>query len=193
MNPLMQRYATPAVVLGIATYLGWPGSTPTDYGSDVVRAKAVRWRANDLDHPPTVRATIDPFREVLVATEETVVEPETGKLVAPTKPTGPSASEIESGLRVDGIALMGGRKWAVINGRPRLPGDQVKTDDANRYRCEILSVGTNQVVVVCLETTVTLRPRRHESTSVAAQEQTTASEQVTVQPLSNQAPPPAGA
>tara|TARA_R110002049_G_scaffold4601_5_gene32097 strand:- start:139447 stop:140049 length:603 start_codon:yes stop_codon:yes gene_type:complete len=159
MSSLMQRYATPIVVLGIALYLVWPAPAPVDYSSDVVRAKAVRWRPQDLQHPPDVSAKVDPFREVLVTTEETVVEPETGKLVIPTRPTGPPAAEIESGLAVEGIAVMGGRNWAIINGRPRLPGDEVITLDANRYRCEIIAIEPDKVVVQCQETTAVLKPR----------------------------------
>ena len=168
MNSLMQRFAPPAAVLGIALYLGWPPSKSVDYGSDVVRAKAVRWRADDLEHPPQVTAQTDPFREVLVATAEKVVEPDTGKLVAPMGPTGPLPSELQEGLRVDGIAMIGGRRWAIINGRPRLPGDQVKTADANRFLCEILSVGSDHAVVSCEQTIAKLRPKRKRSRRVAS-------------------------
>ena len=193
MNFLIQRFAPPVAVLGIALYLGWPETPSADYGDNLVRAKAVRWRPKDLTDPPQIASTVDPFREVLVTTEETVVEPETGKLVAPTKPAGPPQSELESGLRIDGIAYMGGRHWAVINGRPRLPGDEVRTADANRYPCEILSVEREQVVVRCQETIATLRPARHPSSSVAAQPATNVTEPITpTEPPGDVIPPPPG-
>lgn len=159
----------------------------------MVRAKAVRWRPKDLTDPPQIASSLDPFREVLVTTEATVVEPETGKLVAQTKPSGPPASELESGLRIDGIAHMGGRHWAVINGRARLPGDEIQTNDANRYRCEIVAVESDRVVIRCQETIATLRPSRDPSKSITAQPQTNESEPITpTAPPGDVIPPPPG-
>ena len=193
MNYLIQRFGTPSMVLGIAVYLGWPTTSSTNYDDAVARAKSVRWRPQDLANPPDIASTIDPFREVLVTTEKTVVEPETGKLVAQTKPAGPPQSELESGLVIEGIAQMGGRHWAIINGRPRLLGDELQTSDAKRHSCEILAIEDDRVVVRCEETIATLRPIGHRTLSIAAQPHTTVPE--TTPPsesLEEAIPPPPG-
>jgi hypothetical protein len=191
MKTVIHRYGPAIIVLGVALHLGWPETSSIDDGDAVVRAKAVRWRPKDLIDPPQITADIDPFLEVLVTTKETVVEPETGKLVASSPPTGPPQSELESGLQIDGIAIMGGRTWAVINGRPRLPGDEVQTSDANRHRCEILAVETNHIVVRCQETIATLQSRRHQSPTKTAQPLESESEIFTpTEPPGEVIPPP---
>jgi hypothetical protein len=158
MNPAIQRYLPPLLVFGAAMFFAWPPSAPLDLGDDIVRVTSVGWRPSDLADPPWIKPTSDPFQEVLVASEEMEVEPETGELVA-AAPAGPAPEQLKAGLRLDGIANMGGRKWAVLNGRPRLPGDLVRTEDAHRSQCEIVSVHADHIVVRCLETVTEIRPR----------------------------------
>lgn len=159
MNPTVQRYLPPLLVFGTAIYFGWPPAKPLDLGDDIVRANSVRWRSEDLAKPELITPAADPFRAVLVASEEMEVEPETGKLVAATTPSGPPADAIRAGMQLDGIAQMGNRFWAVLNGRPRLPGDAIVTNDANRFACEIVSVFPDRIVVRCEDTVVEIRPR----------------------------------
>ncbi len=159
MNPLVQRYLPPVIVFGAATFFGWPPSAPLDLGDDIIRTSSVRWRPRDLADPPLIEPATDPFREVLVVTEEMEVEPETGNLVVATRPAGPPADLLKAGLRLDGIASIGGRPWAVLNGRPRLAGDTVRTADAHRYECQIVSVENSHIVVRCEETITEIRPQ----------------------------------
>ncbi|NND98739.1 MAG: hypothetical protein HKN47_15570 [Pirellulaceae bacterium] len=159
MNPTIERFGPPAIVLGLALYLGWPPASPLDLGDDLVNAKAVRWKVSDIEPPPEPTDLTDPFRAVLVADESMEVEPETGRLVESTKPAGPDPNDIETGLRISGIASFGGKQWAVVNGKPRLPGDVVFTSDSKQLRCEIVSVSNDHLVVRSEETFVTLRPK----------------------------------
>jgi hypothetical protein len=159
MNALVTKFAPPTIVLGAAFYLGAPPAAPLDLGESVVKAAAVRWKKDDLLPPVINRPAISPFGEVLVASEEMEVEPETGKLVVATKPAGPDPEDLRSGLQLVGIAQMGGRKWAVINGKPRLPGDKLNTDDNKQLTCTIVSVESDHAVVSCEETVIKLRAR----------------------------------
>jgi hypothetical protein len=79
--------------------------------------------------------------------------------IAPARPLGPDAETLKAGLQLDGIANVGGRTWAVLNGRPRLAGDFVTTNDVNRYKCQIVSIQSDHIVVRCQETIAELRPR----------------------------------
>ncbi len=158
MNAIATKLGPPAVVLGVAFYLGSPPAAPLDLGESVVKAAAVRWKKDDLLPPVIQTPAVDPFTEVLVASDEMEVEPETGKLVVATKPAGPDPEDLRSGLTLTGIAQMGGRKWAVINGKPRLPGDTVKTDDNQQLMCTIVAVESGHVVISCEETVTQLRP-----------------------------------
>ena len=107
---------------------------------------------------------------MLVVSETHEVEEETGKLVPATRPAGPDPSELQSGLVMTGVADMAGRKWAIVNGRPRLPGDTVRTADNNRHACEVVSVASDYVVVRCEETIAKIHIRKdhHRSASVQA-------------------------
>lgn len=143
MNPTVQRYLPPLIVIGAAIFFGWPPAAPLDLGEDVIRANSVRWRVGDLEDPPAFEILVDPFREVLVNEPK----PEQVAGVIEVEPTGPEPAAIKAGLSLDGMAQMGGRTWAVLNGRPRLPGDFLRTDDANQILCEIVSVHDDHVVV----------------------------------------------
>lgn len=147
MNPTLQRFGPPILVFGAALYLGWPPAESVDYGSDVVKAKAVRWKPADLEPPKIITTVKNPFEAVLVASDELEVEPETGKLVVSTKPAGPPADAIQQGLAIDGIAVMGSSRWAVINGRPQIVGDVVNTTDSDRFACEIIDIQSDHIRV----------------------------------------------
>jgi len=188
MNPLLQRYLPPLLVFGAALFFGWPPSAPLDLGDDVVRATSVRWRPDDLVDPPVIEPASNPFQAVLVADEASIVEPE---LAQPTRPAGPTAEVLTSGLRLDGIASMGGRRWAVLNSRPRLVGDLVRTSDTERHQCEIVSIETDHVVVRCQETVAKLQPRPAGSQRPAAASQVpAAAPDRDNQPSADEVPPP---
>ncbi len=194
MNPTVQRYLPPTLVLGAALYFGWPPAEPLDLGEDVVRANAVRWRPEDVAEPPVIKPAANPFAAVLFAGAEMEVEPETGKLVAATTHAGPAPEIIHAGLQLDGIAKMGNRFWAVLNGRPRLPGDMIFTSDANRYECEIVSVYPDRIVVRCEETVTEIRPRpAGTARPAAAAHATTAAENNAPTAAVGDVPPPPNA
>jgi hypothetical protein len=155
MNPWVQRYAPPALVLCAAIYLGWPPPEPLDLGEDVVRATSVRWRPQDLSLGPRIESSRDPFEETPVEVEQVEVAVE---VLEPTVPAGPDADTLKAGFHLDGIANMGGRTWAVLNGRPRLEGDFVRTDDTHRHRCQIVSVAPDHITIRYEETIVEIRP-----------------------------------
>ncbi|MGB7344009.1 MAG: hypothetical protein WBD20_07335 [Pirellulaceae bacterium] len=163
MRAIVEKFGPPTVVLGTALYLGMPPAAPLDLGESPVRAAAVRWKADELEPPVIARAAVNPFGQVLVATAEMEVEPDTGKLVVATKPTGPSPDAMKSGLTLTGIAGMGGRKWAIINGKPQLSGDSIKAIGPDRLICEVVSIHADHVVVACEETIVQLRPNNFQS------------------------------
>ncbi|QDT13325.1 hypothetical protein [Planctomycetes bacterium K23_9] len=168
MIAIAQKFAPPAVVLGAALYLGMPPAAPLDLGESIVRASAVRWKKDDLKPPVITKPAANPFHEVLVASEEMEVEPDTGKLVVATKPSGPDPAKVRAGLSLSGIASMGGRKWAVINGKPRLPGDTLKTNDANHLLCKIVRIENDHAVIACEETIVEIRAQPFGASSSAA-------------------------
>jgi hypothetical protein len=151
---MLQRYLPPAIVLAAAICFGWPPAQPLDLGEDIVRASSVRWRASDLDAPPLIEPATDPFKQVLVASEQQA-EAEMAAVELP--PAGPDPAELAAGLQLDGFADMGGRTWAVLNGRPRLPGDEVITNDANRYRCRLVAIESDHIIVRCEQTETKLR------------------------------------
>lgn len=155
MNSIVHRYAPPALVIGAGLFFGWPPAEPFDLGDEIVRTGSVRWRSDDLASPTWIEPASDPFREVLLAKQQ-VAETENAELVV--KPTGPPEAELKAALRLDGFAEMGGRTWAVVNGRPRLVGDTVTTSDANRHRCEVVSIASDHVTVRCQETTTKILP-----------------------------------
>jgi hypothetical protein len=156
MNPHVYRYLPPVLVLVAALFFGWPPSKPLDLGDDFVKASSVRWRPNDLADPPRVTSSRDPFEEPVAAVEEVEISDAD---IALARPLGPDAETLKAGLQFDGLANVGGRTWAVLNGRPRLAGDFVTTNDANRYKCQIVSVQSDHIVVRCQETVAELRPR----------------------------------
>ncbi len=156
MNPLMQRFGLPLAVFGTALYLGWPPSSGLDLGDNVVKAKSVRWKPADLEAPKPLADIVDPFRLVLVVDETKEVEPDTGKLVAVTRPVGPDPEKIKSGLELSGIARLGGKAWAIINGKPSLVGDRIRAGEGPL--CEIISIDADHVVLRSAETVVSIRP-----------------------------------
>lgn len=193
MNPTIQRYLPPTLVLGAALYFGWPPAEPLDLGEDIVRASSVRWRSQDLAEPTVIKPVGDPFAAVLFASEEEV-ESETEKLAAVTTPTGPDPETIQAGLQLDGIAKMGNRFWAVLNGRPRLPGDTILTNDTDQHQCEIVSVYADHIVVRCQETVTEIRPRPAGfGRSDAASRSPAATENSTPAAPSGDVPPPPNA
>lgn len=188
MNPIVQRYLPPLIVIGSAAYFGWPPSKPLDLGDDIVRATSVRWDNDDLREPTLPPITADPFREVIVA-EEDPAEMVAEELAIPT---GPDPAVIQSGLSLDGFADTAGRRWAIINGRPRLAGDIVTTTGIEAYRCEIVAVEAGHVVVRCQQTVTEIRPLPFGTKSQPNQ-QPSSLPAVDVQPetaTENIAPPP---
>ena len=125
-------------------------------GEDVVRASSVRWRPNELAAPPRIELTSNPFEEVLVADDEAIAAEEA---VIEVVPLGPPAQELKAGLRLDGFANTAGRIWAVVNGRPRLPGDAVRTSDTNQYLCRLESIESNHIIVRCEDTVTEIHLR----------------------------------
>ncbi|MDA8744059.1 hypothetical protein N9N28_05450 [Rubripirellula amarantea] len=152
MSPNVQKLLPPSLVIGAAIYFGWPPSGSTVVNEGIARATSVRWRADDLEPPAIPSITVDPFASVLVVTAEKEVEEETGKLIPATRPAGPPERELRAGLSLTGIANIAGQQWAILNNRPRLPGDVLKTNDNNRHECEIVSVERDHVLVRCEET-----------------------------------------
>lgn len=192
MNSMIQRYLPPAIVLGAAVFFAWPPPAPLDLGDDVVRASSVRWRSDDLTDPPVIEPASDPFQEVLVLSEEVV---EAANAVAEVAATGPAPEELQAGLRLDGFANMGGRTWAVVNGRPRLPGDAIRIGDVNRHPCEIVSIETDHIVVRCEKTVTKIRPRpqgnaRRVAAITAAPTSMTPNNEATVAPPTGDVSPP---
>ena len=149
MSPNVNKVMPPGLVIAATLYFGWPPSAPLFQSDDTVRATAVRWKREDLQDPPPISVKVDPFASVLVASGQQEVEEETGKLIPATKPAGPDPAVLQQGLVLSGIAEMSGQKWAILNGRPRLPGDTLVTNDVNRHSCEVVSVGQDHAVVRC--------------------------------------------
>jgi hypothetical protein len=164
MNPVLRRYLPPALVLASALFFAWPPSKPLDLGDDVVKATSVRWRPQDLADPPPVTSTRDPFEDLAVAIEEVNVN----DVITEIRPLGPDVETLKSGLQLEGIAKVGGQTWAVLNGRPRLQGDFVHTNDANRHRCKIVSIHSDHIVVRCEETLTELRTRDSQTAAPSA-------------------------
>jgi hypothetical protein len=163
MNPTVQKYAPPMIVLGAALYLGWPPAAPLDLGENLVQAKAVRWKSRDLE-PPTAPGTIvDPFRPVLVvAAEPTPVAAAAEDAVA--APPGPTVDELRAAVKLSGIANTGGRAWAILNGRPRLVGEVIKTDDKAVPNCKLVAIEKDHVLLQCHQTFAVIRPQVSGST-----------------------------
>ncbi|KAA1262185.1 hypothetical protein LF1_47470 [Rubripirellula obstinata] len=168
MSPSVNKFLPPGMVVAATLYFGWPPAKPLIQSDSIVRATAVRWKRDDLKKPATVSIDVDPFASVLVVSDELEVEEETGKLVPATRPAGPDPTVLQQGLVLSGIADMGGRKWAILNGRPRLPGDTLVTDDLNRHPCEVVSVGHDHVVVRCEETIAQVEIRNSKQNSSAS-------------------------
>ena len=159
MSTLAHRFGPPALVLGAALYLGWPPASPLDLGEPVVKARAVRWKAADLDPPPASGQIKDPFLQVLVAKNEMEADMEAAKLAVPTKPVGPTAEEIAAGMTLTGIARVGTRRWVIINGKPRMEGDVIKIDNSLRTECKVISIATDHAIVRCGEIDVKIQSR----------------------------------
>lgn len=135
MNPTLQKFGPPALVFGIALYLGWPPSEPMDLGDDVVRAKSVRWKPSDLESPqPNAGKVVDPFRPVLV--EEVPVQ--IVQAVVEDAPKAASAGLVRSQLFLTGIAQMGKQRWAIINGKTQSVGDELTVDGKSVFVQSIL-------------------------------------------------------
>ena len=163
MSPNVQKLLPSALVIAAAAYFGWESAGPSYVNEDVTRATSVRWKADDLVPPAMPSVTVDPFASVLVVSAEQEIEEETGKLVPASRPAGPPARELHAGLSLTGIARMGSRNWAILNGRPRLSGDSVKTDDNNQHECVIVSVEADHVIVRCQETVTQIRLRKQQA------------------------------
>jgi len=162
MNPAVQRYLPPMIVFGSAIYFGMPPSKPLDLGEDIVRATSVRWDKDDLENPSLPPIAVNPFREVIVAE----VKPEDAP-IQPEAPSGPEPADIQAGLTLDGFADTAGRRWAIVNGRPRLEGDTVSTTGIEPYVCEIVAVEEDRVVVRCQQTLAEIRPQPFGSKKAA--------------------------
>jgi hypothetical protein len=155
MNPTVQKYAPPMVVLGAVLYWGWPPVEPLDLGNDLVKARAVHWKAADLESPREPENVVDPFRPVLVAKQETEqAEEQIAKM-----PVGPSEDNIRAVLRLTGIAKMGGRSFAIINGKACVAGERLRTYDDLVKSCKLMSIHPDHVVVQCEQTFAVIRPQ----------------------------------
>ncbi len=162
MNSLMHRFGPPALVFGAALYLGWPPAAPLDLGESVAKAKAVRWKKDDLLAPPTLDVVVDPFRQVLiakVAKDEMKPKQDMKEAVVESMVPERSSETIKSELELTGIANMGGRYWAIVNGKPHLKGDTITTGDSQEFSYEIIAIQSDHVVVRNQKTSVTLRPK----------------------------------
>lgn len=155
MNPTVQKYAPPVIVLGAALYLGWPPAAPMDLGENLVQAKAVRWKSHDLDPPSALGTIADPFRPVLVVKAEPAAVEEDSATV----PLGPAVDEIRAAVKLSGIANSGGRAWAILNGRARLAGDMIKTNDKTVPDCKLIAIAKDHVLVQCQQTFAVIRPQ----------------------------------
>ncbi|MEM9586869.1 MAG: hypothetical protein AAGA03_06275 [Planctomycetota bacterium] len=155
MNPLLQRFLPPCIVLATAAYLGWPPAVTVDYSGDVRLAKSIGWKPKDLDPPSPLPAIDDPFAPVLLVKETVVADPTESVVMTEI---GPSEADISNGLTLSGVAKMGGQLWGVINGRPRLPGDTVLTSGKTRLTCQVIEVHPDHVVVRCESTVAVIRP-----------------------------------
>ncbi len=162
MNSILQRYGLPVVVLGCALYLGWPPAKPLDLGDDVIRARAVKWNPADLQFSNADPDVVDPFRQVLVVKEPVQPAAELHEL-EPT--SGPSEQEIRDVVHLTGLAKIGGRTWAIVNGRARLAGDTFRTGDQVVKTCKVVSVHTDHIVVECQQTFAVVRPQVSRGTT----------------------------
>ena len=166
MNSILQRYGLPVVVLGFAFYLGWPPAQPLDLGDDVVRARTVKWNPADLEVSNADPGVVDPFRKVLVVKEP--VQP-ADELPDPEQTSGPSEQQIRDVIQLTGLANIGGRTWAIVNGRARLAGDTIRTGDQEVRTCKVVSVHKDHIVVQCQQKIAVVRPQvsRRTTTKVS--------------------------
>lgn len=161
MNPIVQKYAPPVIVLGAALYLGWPPAAPMDLGENLVQAKAVRWKSQDLDPPTALGTIVDPFQPVLVVNAQPAAVEEDSAAA----PLGPAVDEIRAAVKLSGIANTGGRAWAILNGRARLAGDMIKTNDKSVADCKLVAIAKDHVLVQCQQTFAVIRPQVSDSGS----------------------------
>ena len=195
MKSLMHRFGPPALVFGAALYLGWPPAAPLDLGESVVKAKAIRWKKDDLLAPPTLDVVVDPFRQVLVAKAEMKPEKDMEEMVAESKAPELTSEAIMSELELTGIANMGGRYWAILNGKPHLQGDTITTGDSQEISYEVIAIQSDHVIIRNRKTTVTLRPKpfgkqMSQTASKPAVQQPTPQPQSFAPPLSTTIDPP---
>ncbi|TWU08190.1 hypothetical protein [Stieleria varia] len=157
MNPIVQKLGPPGLVLCAALYLGWPADRPMDLADNAVRAKTVRWKPDDLKPPVGIASQEkDPFQPVLVTAKPKPVSSRPD-LVVVDSIEYPSESLVRSELMLAGIAQIGGRRWAVINGKTRVVGDEIDVDGQN---VTVQSVAADHVVLGSGPLEIKLRPYR---------------------------------
>lgn len=164
MNPLVQKYAPPAVVLGAALYWGWPPSQPFDLGEEPVQARAVRWKPSDLDSPSAIGSITDPFQPVLVSDEASNETSEQETII----PVGPTETQIRAAVILTGLGDLGGSKWAIINGNAHLPGDTMRINREGVKDCRLIAVHKDHVIVQCEQTYALVRPQVSRNTGKRA-------------------------
>lgn len=145
----IQKHGPILAVLGVAFYLGWPPAELEDYGAGPVKAKAVRWKVADLVQPRLPSSlTGDPFAEVLInPSSETVPTNTESNPVKTEAPSGPTKQDFLEGLKLGGVAEAKSNRWAIINGRIRREGDQVKVIGLRNQFATIDRIEVNRVVV----------------------------------------------
>ena len=166
MNTTIQRCAPPLAVIGIALYLGWPPTQPLDLGEDLVRAKAVRWKASDLDPPQISQVTLsDPFAASNSSALSAAPNDQVKGLVEPSQeaPRGPTEDDLMIGLKLGGIAHTGDRPWAIINGRVCRSGDSVDIVGLVDAKALIRQINADSVVVQFQDLKTTIRADSREN------------------------------
>lgn len=177
MNPSIERFGPPALVLSIALYLGWAPSAPLDLGDDLVRAKAVRWKQTDLVSPHSIDiAGRNPFAPVLKKPEQHLAIADASMVAtkndsAVLEPIiGLTENDLMIGLKLTGIAQTDQRHWAIINGRIVSAGDRISITGQRDKTALITKVTSDVVIATADSVTVHLKKtRRSERSPLAAE------------------------
>lgn len=168
MNPSIERFGPPALVLGIALYLGWAPAPPLDLGDDLVKVKAVRWKKADLGAPTSVAVgQRDPFAPVLekpepkqMGTTEKVSSKSNHQDVVLEPESTLTEKDLLMGLKMTGIATTDQRHWAIINGRIVSAGDMVPITGQREQTALITKVGADFVFATADGVSVQLKKTR---------------------------------
>lgn len=156
MKPVMKRLLPPGIALVTAAYVGWPPAEPLDLGEDVVKAKSVRWRPDDLQPPASRTLSRDPLIPVLVAKSDAhadVKAPST----APVDPSRPTIADVQTAITFHGVADLTGQRWAVLDSGPKQRGDRWPLSTHPEATCELAHIGDSQILVRCGELSVSIK------------------------------------